>query len=284
MKERNNIVGFFVLLIFFGLVLWFSLNSVTGELRSRQNQYPEVHFFDVGQGDASLIELNSNVQILIDGGPDKTILEHLGREMPVDDYFIDYVILSHSHADHLNGLIYVAEKYDIGRVFMGEFVNKGSGIEYFLDLINERETTLSTVELGDFLNLSGAEIYFIWSERDRGKLKDLNDTSLVFTMTINNIDIFYTGDVSWGILETNLDELGPVDILKVSHHGSKTGTSQKLIEVLKPTVSIISVGKNRYGHPHREVLGMLYDTILFRTDVDGNLSFLATSDGLKIKR
>ena len=82
----------------------------------------------------------------------------------------------------------------------------------------------------------------------------------------------------------NIYNLADIDVLKVGHHGSKTSSSKEFIDNIKPTYSIISVGKNnRYGHPNKEVLEVLKNSKIYRTDLDGSIMFKIKNNNLKIE-
>jgi competence protein ComEC len=264
-------------------VLVFGARTYLNDKEARANKTPEVHFFDVGQGDASLIELNGNQQVLVDGGPDKSILTHLGREMPANDRFIEYIVLSHPHADHLAGLNYVLDRYDVGQIIMSDYVNKSAEFNYFLQAVAEKKIKIISVSRGDLINLEVGRILFFWPDREHSNVDDLNDLSLIFKFEVLGASFLYTGDASYQVEELSLAGTKEVDVLKVSHHGSKTGTSQKLFEALSPSYSVISVGDNKYGHPHKEVIIILAESSYFRTDIQGTVTFIVTIDGVTLK-
>ena len=104
-----------------------------------------------------------------------------------------------------------------------------------------------------------------------------NDYSIVTLLRYNKFKAIFTGDLELNISEDlfERDKIEPVDYIKISHHGSKNGTSEKLVQILKPNVAIISVGKNSYGHPNEEVINLLkkYNIKILRTDEIGDIVY-----------
>ncbi|MBU0597080.1 MBL fold metallo-hydrolase, partial [Patescibacteria group bacterium] len=98
----------------------------------------QIIFFDIGQGDSILINTPQNKQLLIDGGPDQTVLEKLGKYLDFDDKYIDVVVLTHPHADHVDGLVDVLKRYKIGEVWITGVLHTSSKYLEFLDLLNEQ--------------------------------------------------------------------------------------------------------------------------------------------------
>ncbi len=117
-------------------------------------------------------------------------------------------------------------------------------------------------------------------------LTDENDSSQVYYGTYKNLKMVFTGDASDKTEQFILSNynLGHIDILKVGHHGSKTSSSKKFINTIKPKYSLISCGKdNKFGHPNKEGLAKLKDSIIYRTDIDGSIAFNVKKDTLEIK-
>ncbi len=251
----------------------------------------QIHVLDVGQGDAILIELLDGTQILIDGGPDASILSELSSVMGPFDRSIDMVVATHADADHIGGLVDVLAYYDVRYVV-------DSGIEKDTQLF--RAWATAVVQEGAELIVADGIKDLRFSDRATLKLlwpfqpvfgqekKNVNDYSLVVQFTFDEVDILLTGDierwteqqlVSAGVLEN-------VEILKIPHHGSKTSTSAGLLDALNPQLAIISVGhENRYGHPDRGVLARLADASIptLRTDQEGTITIETDGETFWVK-
>ncbi len=240
-----------------------------------------VTFFDIGQGDAALVRTKFGQTILIDGGPDRTILQKLGAAMPWGEKSIDLVILSHPHADHVTGLTYVLERYRVRQVLMTGAVHTTPEYLRFLELVKEQNIPTTIARAGQRFTLDGdVAVEVLWPEQSfvGVRVDDLNDTSIVNRVTFGARSVMFTGDTP-SANEAALLAQGAdlkADILKVSHQGSRTSSSEEFVRAVSPAVAVISVGaKNRYGHPHADVvqrLQRLVPTVL-RTDQVGDITF-----------
>lgn len=245
-----------------------------------------VIFFDIGQGDAALITTSARQTILIDGGPDRSILRKLGTALPWGDKTIDLVILSHPHADHVTGLTYVLERYQVGHVLMTGAVHTTPEYLRFLELVKKRHVPVTIAQAGQRLAFEGGvNVEVLWPEQSLAgvQVDDLNDTSIVNRVTFGQRSLLFTGDTP-AANEAALISSGATlkaDILKVAHQGSRTSSTEDFLQAVAPEVAVISVGaKNSYGHPHGEVverLARLVATVL-RTDRDGDIQFKLKAD------
>ena len=160
-----------------------------------------LYFFDVGQGDSEMISMGT-YQILIDGGPDDTILSEIGKAMPATDRKIEAIILTHPHADHLVGLNQILDRYEIGKIYYSG-VDYGSNIyKEFLEKIKAKNIALEIPEVGSKINpFPDGELEFIWPGKKYAGQKasaDLNDTSQVVRFCYFTHCAFFTGDIETG--------------------------------------------------------------------------------------
>ena len=185
-----------------------------------------LHIFvlDVGQGDAILIQ-KTNYQILIDGGPNDSVIAQLGKVMPIEDREIEEVILTHPHADHVSGLVDVLSRYKVDKV-------KYNGIEYdsgiyknFLIEIKAKNIPISTPKIGETESVfDQGKITFLWPGENAESYKDnLNNTSEVMRFDYGDFSALFPGDCEiecWqGIIANNKNLIANVVFLKVAHHG-----------------------------------------------------------------
>lgn len=251
-----------------------------------QSRFLEVNFFDVGQGDAIFIETPWHHQILIDGGPDSTILEKIAKNLPFWDREIDLIILTHPEKDHLAGLIEVLKRYKVENILWTGVVRDTAEYEEWKKLIGEAGNQVFIAKAGQKIIAQKSIFQILYPFEDlAGKiLKDSNNTSIIIRLTFGENSFLFTGDVYKSIEEklieskTDLDS----DVLKVGHHGSKTSTAEEFITKVSPEIAVISAGKNNsYGHPNQEVLDILnkYGIKILRTDKDGDIKVI--SDGKK---
>jgi beta-lactamase superfamily II metal-dependent hydrolase len=118
--------------------------------------------------------------------------------------------------------------------------------------------------------------------------KDPNDFSIVANLRLGEFDALLTGDISPQVISKIIQtgKVRDVEYIKIPHHGSKNGLTKELLDAATPEVAIISVGKNSFGHPHREILDLLkeYDIQTKRTDEDGDVEVLSDGKSWWIKK
>ena len=249
---------------------------------NKKSELLEVNFFDVGQGDSAFIE-TAGYQILIDGGPDGSILEKLSGEMSFWDRDIDLMILTHPESDHLSGLLEVLKRYKIENILWTGVVRDTAVFREWEDLIGKEGSDIEIAQVGQKINLSNniyIEVLFPFENLVGKEFKDSNNTSIVAKLVFRETSFIFTGDINEpvekDIIERN-SEL-KVGVLKVAHHGSKTSTSEEFLDIILPEYAVVSVGKdNKYGHPTKEVLDILskYDIMVFRTDEVGDIKIIS---------
>ncbi|MFH1866507.1 MAG: ComEC/Rec2 family competence protein [Patescibacteria group bacterium] len=245
----------------------------------------EVYFFDVGQGDAILIKTPSGGTVLIDGGPDRKILRHLGSALPFSKRTIDLMILSHPHADHVTGLVGVLERYKIRQVMATRVLHTTQEYLEWLRQITEQKIPWQTAVAGQTITFpKGVKLEVLWPQNNVEDIKvhDLNTSSIAVRLVFGETAALFTGDIT---VENESEILAsglPVSaqLLKVPHQGSNTSSSSDFIQSVAPSWAIISVGKNnRFGHPYGEIIARYesMDVKVLRTDQQGTIRF--KSDG-----
>jgi len=259
-----------------------------------------VVFCDVGQGDAILI-YQKTTQILIDAGPNDRVVGCLNRHMPFWDKQIEAAVATHPQADHIGGLVDVMKGYIIVQFVMGVEGNETAGFEAIRRQITMTKSQVTNVYYGDEIRIGDIKFEVVWPEKswvfahlelpdDSGSAvlgaktdgTDLNSFSIGGILSFGQFDVLLTGDADWQIEDEMIEAGGlrSVEVLKVPHHGSKTGMTREWLGVVKPQLAVISAGKNnRYGHPAEETLKILRDKEIkiLRTDVDGEVEIV--SDG-----
>lgn len=231
-----------------------------------QIQRPEIWQLDIGQGDASLIRLPGNVEVLVDGGRAWAYsrLEGALRALGVDD--IDIVVATHPDADHIEALPQVLEHFGVGLLITGPR-KPGDEQDDLLRLTAQKQRVrVVQVGAGTALDLSGAKLRFLGPQGD--ELED-NERSVVFVLEYRNYKALFTGDAPFVSEKRWKSE--KVDILKVGHHGSATSTSDGFLDAFQPKVALIGVGNNTYGHPTQSALDRLnrHGVEIHRTDLEG---------------
>jgi len=253
-----------------------------------------ITFCDIGQGDAIYIHQADGFDMLIDTGPNESVLECLGKVKVFTDKNIDIVFISHPHFDHYGGLAYIFSHYRIGTVYMSPLRTQSTTFNKLVHTIEKRShlqmltenTYLPVGKLGSMAILWPSQSYLkrnsyassASSQDIRYSSLNPNDFSLVQLYRYNGATILLTGDISKGILLSILQQykIRTVDILKIPHHGSDTGLSEEILDMLTPHNAVISVAKiNRYKHPSPLIIDMLRSWAIptFLTSESGSITF-----------
>ena len=256
----------------------------------------EVDFLDVGQGDATLIKTPAGQTILVDGGPDNTVLRRLSEELPFWERSIDLVVLTHPHDDHVFGLIPVLERFNIGKILYTGVVHTAPGFLEWLELAKEKNIPMAVIDRPQRLDL-GESCYLdiLWPQESlAGQTFDnLNNSSIVFKLIYGANSFLFMGDaeeeVEAALLDTassSPDFVLKADVLKVGHHGSDTSSSQDFLAAVMPRIAFIPVGAdNQFGHPNLRVLNRLErtGTDVYRADVDGTVRLLSDGENITVQ-
>ena len=268
------------------LVFSFSTHGIA----SQRDGLLKVYLFDVGQGDSVFIETPNGNQILIDGGPDTSVLQKLGEVMPFYDKDIDMLMVSHPHADHIVGLIEVLNRYEVKSIIEAKESYNSAEFRAWQEAVkdenaNEVEAIVyKIIDLGNDVTLT---ILHPFESVTGDNPKNLHDDVVVAMLKYGELEVMLTGDMETKVERRLIMEGYDLDsdILKVGHHGSKTSTSEEFLSAVSPEVAVIQVGaKNRYGHPSPDILKRLedYGIKYYRNDIDGDVELVSDGKNYKI--
>ncbi|MEK9170083.1 MAG: MBL fold metallo-hydrolase [Patescibacteria group bacterium] len=251
-----------------------------------------LYFLDVGQGDSSLaifprsagLGQDSGVKALIDGGPANGLLQkNLESILSVSDRYIDLIIISHPQIDHFGGLIEAVKNYKIGAVITnGEKSESVAWLE-FVRILDENKIPIIGLSAGDKIKYRDFLFDILWPEKIG--IGGANEQCLAMILSGNGIRSFFGGDLDAAAEKEIAGKYDiDVDILKVSHHGSKFSSDPEFLKEISPLISIIEVGKNSYGHPTIQALERLKSagSRIFRTDLNGLVNIKIEKGVLKI--
>lgn len=256
---------------------------------SSPHKYLKVVFLDVGQGDAIYIEAPNGRQMLIDGGPDATLLSSLSKVMPFADRSLDMIIATHGDMDHIGGFPVLLDNYKVMSIIENGATANSKVFSSLEEKVSKKKINKIIARRGMRIILDdNKNIYFdiLFPDRDVSGM-DSNDGSIVGKLVYGENSFMFTGDatvytenlIEWNESDSTLKS----DVLKLGHHGSRTSSSILWLEKVDPEIAIISAGKNnKYGHPHKELLerlSLLHIPFLSTADL-GNIIF--KSDGVKL--
>ncbi|MFN3550320.1 MAG: ComEC/Rec2 family competence protein [Endomicrobiia bacterium] len=310
--DKILILTFLVLLI---LLSFFTIRKVYYQIQLNKNveklsldkKILKITFFDVGQGDATLISFDRE-QILIDTGPGKGMLIQesepgkliteidAGKEIIVpylkkNNVTLTGIIITHPHSDHFGGLFSIFE----AGFYPKWFIDNGIATSYplyeeVLKIIKKKNVKYSIAKPTEKIKLDDEiELLFLGPVNEyKSEVVDraINNSSIVAKLVYKNFSVLFSGDIE---IFAEMDLLEYKDhlkstVLKVPHHGSFTSASIPFLDKVQPKIAIISCGRgNPFGHPHQETIEKLNKRkiTIFRTDQNGNITIL--TDGINYK-
>ena len=250
-----------------------------------------IYFIDVGQGDSSLICTPTGKNILIDGGGSRTPEKYDVGEKVLLPYLLDrrikkldYIIISHFDADHAQGIETVIDKIKVKNIVVSRQASQSVEYDKIIKMCKEKKIKIIDAKRGEKIVIDKYAYFDILHPGDilldDGK-GGLNANAIVaklnYKMDNKLFTVLFTGDIEYDAEQELVKEYGnklKSDILKVAHHGSKTSSSQEFINLVKPEIALIGVGKdNTFGHPNYGVIEKLkkIKAKIYRTDLDGEI-------------
>ncbi len=281
MKKKIIIISVLVILIS-GIFLYTKINN--------SEKHFKVTFFDIGQGDAALIQFNNGQKMLVDCGPDKKILAKLGQALPFYDRTIDFVLATHPDLDHYGGCVDVLKNYTVKEIITNgrKKENDPYWQEWDKTIEDEPGATIKVMSEPEVWTVGSSTLQFISPDPSlplEVAAADSNNYSIVFKLQNANESFLFTGDMEMPLENALINKYCPntstppcpalqSDILKVGHHGSDTGSGELFLNLVHPQIATISVGKNNhYGHPSLRVIRKLerVGAQIIRTDQVGDI-------------
>ena len=265
----------------------FSPVHPTQQNTSQSSEYPpglmKVHFINFGQGDSILVQLPDGRNMLVDAGTRDAGIKVINYLRQTGINRIDYLVATHPHEDHIGGMAAVIRGFSVNGIYMPQITHNTKTYLDLLEAIQSKGLKITTAEAGiKLVDTSGLSVLVL--APNNAAYEDLNNYSAVIKLTCGRIGFLLTGDA---LAQSEKEMLAKgsdlrSDVLKVSHHGSYSSTSQDFLDVVKPKYAVISVGTgNDYGYPHDTALRRLSGIQLYRTDLDGNVVF--TTDGVDLQ-
>jgi len=265
----------------FSLIAVYYFVFLFSSMHPRTNNEVAIHVFDVGQGDAILVDVQGS-KILIDGGANFEVDYELNKIMPFWNCELFALILTHPHYDHVAGLNKVLDRCEVNQTMFNDVDYPSAEFGVFRDKIsnlNKKE-----VVEGDIFRINDVSFYILWPTQNflDSRIENVNNMSVVVFMDYGNFEAMFLGDAERDVLSkidlSSINHLidGKLDLLKVAHHGAKNGNHKSFITALNPETCVISVGsENRFGHPHPETLDFLNELgcKVLRTDEVGDVMF-----------
>lgn len=257
------------------ILLFLAVSALVSLASVQSSNNLEVIFFDVGQGDASLIILPGGIKILVDGGPDDKVLEQLGKYLNFFDRKIDYIVLSHEHDDHSFGLIQIIKRYEVKNLIHSVSECEGDVCLELFKVIEAAGVSCEQVNSLKQILFDENCIVDVYPPLDLSE-KNVNDRSIAIKLNCLGNTVFMDGDGETkredDLLRSGKDLSST--IFKASHHGSKTSNGEEFLKAISPLLVVISSGfNNKFKHPSDIILSRLDSLKIqyFRTDKNGNI-------------
>lgn len=254
-------------------------NSIHNELL---NSKFSVVFFDVGCADCALVTYG-DFHIMIDlGGNNATVINYL------KDYHIsriDLLVATHSDSDHISGMIDLIEDVYVSEFWCSEYElsldKKSFAFNNILKNLTDSGTTVKAVDTSDSLNYQDLSLQVLSPTLE---YDDDNDNSLVIKATYKETSFLFTGDISKKVekelINSNTDL--SADVIKISHHGSKTASTVDFLQAVNPSLAVISIGYNTYSLPSNEVIDRLNNMDIYTVQTMTNGNIYVTSNGKEV--
>ena len=253
-------------------------------------------FVDVGQGDCTLIKTPYNHFILIDGGGSENGKnDNVGEKIVVPFLLnkhikkIDYIIISHFDSDHVGGILTVMEKIKVKNVIISKQGEDSANYRMFKKIVNRKGINVIIVEKGQRINIEkNVSFDILWPGRNLISENVLNNNSIVCKLNYNSFSMLFTGDVEAvaeeKIVNTYKNNVKRIKstCLKAGHHGSKTSSTEELLNMINPKYVLIGVGiNNKFNHPSDEIIDRYnkLEANIYRTDQDGEIVMTIKKDG-----
>ena len=272
-----------------GAALWLDLAPIHALGSADGGGVLTLHFLDVGQGDGAVLRTPGGRWVVIDAGPAdgrhdagrRVVAPFLERQGVRG---LAAIVVSHAHADHMGGVPWLLRRFPVGLLVEPGAPVPDPAYGALLAALDSAGIPWHPAAAGERFALDGVEFAVLhprpgWEEWG----EDVNEDSLVLLVQFGGFEALFTGDAGFPVEAALRASLGPVDVLKVGHHGSRGSTGGELLDSLRPLAAVISVGRNEYGHPAPETLARLQTrrVPVLRTDQDGSVS--VTTDGTTMR-
>lgn len=302
--KKIQIILLIIWVLLWGLVMILRFEEKSSHIDSESSTDSgilRITFLDIGQGDATFVLFPDGTEMLIDCAIDARIIEALGRVMPFYDRDIDYLVVTHPDKDHYGGCIDVLERFEVKHIIDNGFEKTGSDFwQSYMQAIEQEKmhgaqyTQLDSVRSWD---IASTTIYFLYPDHDLAtdplvpgeKKINANNTSIVMKLSFGNKSVLLTGDIEHELehylVKTQKDNLD-ADILKAGHHGSDTSSIVSFLQLVTPSSTIFSAGKeNRFGHPSRRVIKRVerFGSDVWRTDTQGDILVTITNTSTHVQ-
>jgi competence protein ComEC len=258
--------------------------TATTEQKSRPDGSLIVHFIDVGQGDAILVQQGQSA-LLIDGGSNLSgpVVSRYLLDRGITQ--LDWIIATHPHEDHIGGLYDILQNIAADTLLLPDVAHATQSFANLLDIVERARVATKKAIAGETITWGQTDLQILGPH---STTDSLNNASVVCRIAWGRHVFLFTGDAE-ALAESFMIEAGyplSATVLKLAHHGSSTSTSPAFLDRVNPVLAILSVGRdNPYGQPDHAVLQILQERQirLFRTDYDGTIVVMTDGEHLTVQ-
>lgn len=285
MKKISINILMTILILISTLLFSCNVSSIDNSTDSSTSNIVKVHFIDVDQGDAILIQYKDK-NMLIDSSTQKAEDKFLSYLKKLKIQKFDAVIATHPDEDHIGNMDEVIKNYQVTKFYSPKATSTTKAFESMITQLKNKNLKINVLKAGSTLDFD-SDIKLEVFAPNSASYEDANNYSPIIKLTYGKNSILFTGDAE-KLSEKETLKKGydlKSDVLKVGHHGSSTSTSKDFLKAVSPNIAVISCGKNnKYGHPHKETIQALNDSKVkyYRTDLDGSIVLLL--DGTNIEK
>ncbi|MBN1039222.1 MBL fold metallo-hydrolase [Clostridium sp. ZS1] len=244
-----------------------------------------IHYIDVGQGDAALIQVN-NINMLIDSGPKESRNKILDYLQSLNIKKINYIIATHPHEDHIGNMAKIIKTYGLYKFYAPKIENTTSTFEKMIDALKDKNLKINVIKKDtNSIDLGKNTDVTVFSPI-KDSYDNINNYSPVIKIQYGDTSFLFTGDAEKEVEnEILLDSNNNIrsDVIKIGHHGSSTSSSKSFIEKVNPSIAIISVGAdNKFNHPNKSTIDCLTKSNIKIYQTNKENTIILSSDGHKI--
>jgi len=276
------------------VVVWagFAILLLTFPFKPQVSPYLTVTFFDVAHGEATLVEFPTGERMIIDGGGSGGDFSFTG-EYIISPFLwekgvkrIDWVVMTHSHVDHINGLQAIIDNFDIGEVWQGNSSLKNPYYRNFLRVVMRKGIPIRRHYRDDRIEVSGVELRVL-NPPPRSSLPyyQENDNSLVIQIRYKGIRVLLTGDIGEEVERELIARYGKElhsDVMKAAHHGSPSSNSDEFLEIVESRVMVVC-GKLGFRQDGTKSLTTKKGIVVYHTNRDGQVTVFTDGHTFKVK-
>ena len=275
------------------MIFWagFAILLLNFPFKPQVSPYLTVTFFDVYHGEAVLVEFPSGERMLIDGGGFKDDFSFTG-EYVISPFLwnkgvkrIDWVVVTHSHVDHISGLNAIIENFDVGEVWQGNTSLQNFYYRSFLQVVRKKNVPLRSHYQGDGMEVSGVEVRVL-NPPPRSTLPYPleNNNSLVIQLRYKGVRFLFTGDIEEKVereLIANYGSQLQSEVMKAAHHGSPSSNSDEFVEMVKPR-AVVVCGRLGFWQDGTKGFKLEKGIIVYHTTRDGQVTVFTDGDTFKV--